>query len=579
MRLARSVLASAALLSSTSALSLADVCTVSYVQSVLPADNFVEGITLSPDSVTANAVTNYTVASSSLCPGKSGLDFCNVTFSYTHTGLDDTTNLWYWLPSPEQFANRYLSIGGGGLSITPGQQGLGNGLVYGAVAGTTDGGFGGFNSDLTSVLLLANGTLNYNALFAFGYKAIHEMSVLGKELTRQYYNSSDFYSYYQGCSEGGREGWSQIQRYGTQFDGAAVGAPAFRQAFQQVFHLFENVVETTHNYYPSSCELQRINNDTIAACDGLDGRVDGVVSRTDLCKLQHNATSSIGNPFSCKASSGGGFPGGPGGGGASPAINGTVSAEAASVANDIIKGLFDSKGRQVYISFQPSAPFSDAATSYNTSSGQYYAKASGIALQYINLFLKEVDSNSLSLDGVTYDTLRTWILEGMQKFADTLQTTWPDLEDFHDNGGKVIHFHGESDDSVPAASSVIYHDSVRKIMYPDQDQKDGYDSLNEWYKLFLVPGAGHCAPSTTQPNGPFPQAVLQSVIDWVENGIEPTMLNATVLNGNTTDVEQKLCGFPLRPYWDDDGTMECVYEQESIDSWLPTFDSIPLPVY
>lgn len=487
--------------------------------------------------------------------------------------------MWYWLPTPGQWKNRYLSTGGGGLAITSGQRGLTAGLPYGAVTGTTDGGFGGWSAQLSDVLLLANGTMDYDMLFSFGYKAIHEMSVLGKELTRKYYNTSDFYSYYEGCSEGGREGWSQVQRYGTQFDGAAIGAPAFRQAFQQVIHLFEGLVELTNGYAPPPCELDRINNDTIAACDGLDGRVDGVVSRTDLCKLHYNADASIGKSYSCAATSGGGFGKRQMGGSPSPAVSGTVTAEAAKIANEIWKGLFDSKGRQVYVSFQPSATFADGATTYNAATGEYEVVASGIGVQYVNLFLKEIDSSSLSLNNVTYDTLREWILEGMQKFADTLQTTWPDLEDFHNAGGKVIHYHGESDNSIPADSSVIYHNSVRKIMYPSLGFNESFDSLHEWYRLFLVPGAGHCGPSTQQPNGPFPRGILGSLIDWVENGVNPEKLNATVIAGNTTDVDQKLCSFPLRPYWTGDKAMECVYDQESIDSWLPTLDSIPLPVY
>ena len=441
------------------------------------------------------------------------------------------------------------------------------------MAGTTDGGFGGFSNDLSDVLLTANGTLDYEMLFSFAYRAINELTVLGKEFTRKFYGVDDFYSYYQGCSEGGRDGFSQVQRYGTEFDGVAVGAPAFRQAFQQVLHLFSNVVELTLGYAPSPCEMERINNDTITACDPLDGRVDGVVSRTDLCKVQYHANASVGHSFSCPASSGAGM--GPPGAATNPtpAINGTVTAKGAAVAQQIWDGLFDSEGRQVYISFAPSADFEDATTTYDNSTGKYGVTASGIGVQYVNLFLKEIDSAFLSLNNVTYDTLRTWILEGMQKFQDTLQTTWPDLEVFNNSGGKIIHFHGESDPSVPVDSSVIYHDSVRQIMYPSMDM----------YRLFLVPGAAHCAVNPGQPNGPFPQNVLASLIDWVENGVNPTTLNATVLDSTTlasTGVEQKLCGFPLRPNWVSNSTMECVMpDQAALNSWFPTLDSIPVPVY
>jgi tannase len=71
------------------AATLASVCTTTYVLSVLPADNFIQGITINSASVTANAVTNYTVASGATTPATSGVDFCNVTFTYSHTGLND----------------------------------------------------------------------------------------------------------------------------------------------------------------------------------------------------------------------------------------------------------------------------------------------------------------------------------------------------------------------------------------------------------------------------------------------------------------------------------------------------------
>lgn len=263
-----------------------------------------------------------------------------------------------------------------------------------------------------------------------------------------------------------------------------------------------------------------MTDDTIAACGGLDGKVDGVVSRTDLCRLRYNTSASVGKPYSCAASTGFGGPRAPPpiarrqfpGAGPAPAVQGTVSAEAAAVADDITRGIFDSKGRQVYVSFQPGAGFADGITTYDGATARYTAVASGIGVQYVNLFLREIDSGSLSLQNVTYDTLRGWILQGMQKFSDTLQTTWPDLEDFRNNGGKVIHYHGEADNSIPASASTIYHEVVRRVMYPGMGFDEGYQSLHDWYRLFLVPGAGHCGPSIAQP-GPFPTNLLQNVID------------------------------------------------------------------
>jgi tannase len=138
------------------------------------------------------------------------------------------------LPAPSAFENLYLTTGGGGLAINSGNTSLPGGVQYGAVAGITGGGFGGFNTQYNAVNMLANGTLNYDILSNFGYRSIHEMTFLGKIFTQNFYNmtnSTKLHSYYQACSEGGREGWSQVQRF-TTFDGAIIGAPAFRFGHQ-----------------------------------------------------------------------------------------------------------------------------------------------------------------------------------------------------------------------------------------------------------------------------------------------------------------------------------------------------------
>lgn len=190
----------------------------------------------------------------------------------------------------------------------------------------------------------------------------------------------------------------------------------------------------------------------------------------------------------------------------------------------------------------------------------------------------EIDSGYLSLANVTTDTLRAWMIDGMLKFASTLQTTWPDLSGFHDAGGKVIHYHSEADNSIPTQSSTTYHNAVRSIMYPDLNVTAGFDAMSDWYRLFIVPGTGRCGPSTAQP-GPWPTDVLGSVIAWVEKGVSPTTLNATVVSGPLEGEQQNICSHPLRPQWDNSGAQSCVLDESSLDVWTPSLNSIPLPVY
>ena len=164
------------------------------------------------------------------------INYCNVTFAYYNSGRSNKVNVVYWLPAPSVFQNRYLSTGGGGYAINSGVSGgtasLSRGVQYGAVSGLTDRGFGSIDTQFDAAFPLQNGIANYEALFMFGYEAHHELSTIGKQLTRNFYgmNSTKLYSYYQGCSEGGREGFSQVQRFGDEWDGAVIGAPALRFA-------------------------------------------------------------------------------------------------------------------------------------------------------------------------------------------------------------------------------------------------------------------------------------------------------------------------------------------------------------
>lgn len=502
-------------------------------------------------------------------------------------------NVWYHLPEPAQFKGRFLATGGGGESINSGEVGLDQGVVEGAATGMTDGGFGSFNAAVTDVILKSNDTLNEAALTSFAYAGIHEMSIIGKQLAKNFYRADTLYSYYFGCSEGGREGFSQVQRYADQFDGVVVGAPAFRQAFQQPNHLTSGVIETTLNYFPSACELEKINNDTIAACDEYDGKKDGVVSRTDLCKLLYDMAASIGQPFACPATQGhiaagdyvgrGGGMGGTdplfGGGGAMPAVNGTVSSEAVAVAKAIVAGLHDSDGGQVYVSYQPSATFDDARTVFNETSQQYYFTPPGISVSWVREFLQKVQSDSLPMNEVTEDQLRDWMLQGVQDYNDTMETTWPNLTDFRDAKGKILQYHGESDPSIPSMSSVMYQDSVRTTVYPDDGFFESFEKMNDWFRLFLVPGGGHCAPSPTQPNGPWPQRTLQTLFAWVEDDISPRFLNGTVMAGNEQGQQQHICPYPLRPFWVDQGReMECVFDFFSLPPWYPHLNGLPFGI-
>ncbi|OJJ45207.1 hypothetical protein ASPZODRAFT_160137 [Penicilliopsis zonata CBS 506.65] len=563
--------------------SLSEACTVAKVQAALPADGTFNGLSLSADSVTANTVYNVSYTGQTFFPDTT-INYCNVTFTYSHDGADDEVQLEYWLPAPADFANRFLTTGGGAYDIN--SQGSSNpgGVMYGAVAGMTDGGFGSFDTALDSIFLLGNSSTNWPAVYMFGYQALRELTLIGQNFTANFYNTSDhIYTYYQGCSEGGREGWSQVQRAGDLYDGVIAGAPALRYGQQQANHLFAAVAEVVEGYYPPPCEFDKLVNLTIAACDPLDGKTDGVVSRSDLCQLHYNLSSAIGEPYYCAESTTMDISGAGGDGGmiTLPAQNGTVSAEGVALAKTLLAGLHDSNGKKAYIYYQMGAEYGDATTTWDNTTESWAVDLTSNSAEWITLFLELKNTTDLSLDGVTYDTVKQWMIHGMEQYYDSLQTTLADLTPFYENGAKIIHFHGEQDPSIPTGSSIHWYESVRSVMFPDMQYNASVAAMNDWYRLYTVPGAAHCATNDLQPNGPFPQTNMQVMIDWVENGIEPVTLNATFLTGDYLGENTQLCSWPLRPYWNDNTSLipDCVYDQASIDTFMYKFDAYKLPLY
>ena len=589
--------ATAAFVASASAASLNELCTISNVQAALPANGTLLGIELLPNTVTASAVYNATTGGGMMKRQMGGgtssgttYNYCNVTVSYRHTGKGDTIPVKYAFPEPSTFKNRFYLAGGGGFSLSSDATG---GLAYGAASGATSAGYDAFNFSFDEKVLYGNGSINWDATYAFAYTALGELTKIGKPFTQAFYGAQDtkIHTYFEGCSDGGREGMSQVQRWGEEYDGVIAGAPAFRFAQQQVNHVYPAAIEAINGYYPPPCALDKIVNATIAACDPLDGRTDGVISRTDLCKLHFKLDSLIGESYYCAASTssslGFGFSkrqmsGGPQGSQTSslPEQNGTITSDDIAVAQSVYDGLHNSEGKRAYLSYQIGSDLGDADPTYNNETAAWELNIPSTGGEYVTKFIQLLDLDNLSdLNNVTYDTLVDWMNTGMIRYLDSLQTTLPDLRPFQSSGAKLLHYHGESDPSIPAASSVHYWQSVRSIMYPKLSDKEAQEAMSDWYQFYLVPGAAHCGTNSLQP-GPYPQDNMATIIDWVENGIKPGRLNATVSSGDYAGEVQQLCQWPTRPLWSDKrSSFECVNDEASIKTWTYTFDAFKLPVY
>ncbi|KAK1708822.1 tannase and feruloyl esterase-domain-containing protein [Colletotrichum lupini] len=146
--------------------------------------------------------------------------FCNVTVSYTHPGHDDLVNVHVWLPLEKSaWIERFMGLGGGGFVVGEVDgDGPSAAIQEGYVAAVTDGGhLASLPPDVWA--LRSPGNIDWPLLVNFGYRSLHELAVVGKAVLRAYYDAEERYSYFKGCSTGGRQGLAVAQRYPGDFDG------------------------------------------------------------------------------------------------------------------------------------------------------------------------------------------------------------------------------------------------------------------------------------------------------------------------------------------------------------------------
>src|SRR5207249_331760 len=146
----------------------------------------------------------------------------------------------------------------------------------------------------------------------FAYRGVHVASQVAKAVIRSFYGSPAAYSYFDGCSDGGREALMAAQRYPDDFDGIAAGAPANNMDVQNTYHHANRLLtnQTTPGYIPLPARntylllrgnLPYIHAKVVAACDGLDGVLDGVIDDPRNCKFDTNllVCANNGNEAGC----------------------------------------------------------------------------------------------------------------------------------------------------------------------------------------------------------------------------------------------------------------------------------------
>jgi hypothetical protein len=154
------------------------------------------------------------------------LDACEVLVTYTHPGYNDTINTVVWLPSAEHWTGRFLGEGGGGWATGAEDSApLVQAASEGFAVASTDGGHAP-SAQPAEWALSSPGNLNWPLVQDFAATSLDEAATLGKAVVKAYYGRAASYSYWNGCSQGGRQGHMMAQRYPEQYDGILATASA-----------------------------------------------------------------------------------------------------------------------------------------------------------------------------------------------------------------------------------------------------------------------------------------------------------------------------------------------------------------
>jgi len=205
-------------------------------------------------------------------------EFCRVTGRITPTG-DSNIYFEVWLPT-SGWNGKFLGVGNGGFAGTIGYSGLAGNLKRGYATAGTDTGHEAQGTDATWAFRHPEKVID------FGYRALHLTTADAKSLVKVFYGEPVQHSYFDSCSDGGREALMEAQRFPEDFNGILAGAPA--NNWSRLFTAFvwnERALLATPDSAIPPAKLPVIQRAVMAACDRLDGVADGLIENPRACRF------------------------------------------------------------------------------------------------------------------------------------------------------------------------------------------------------------------------------------------------------------------------------------------------------
>lgn len=407
--------------------------------------------------------------------------FCRVAATLKPTPRSDI-KMEVWLPAGG-WNGKLEVVGNGAFAGTVSYPAMATALAAGYAAASTDTGHTGPSS---------NTFVNQDVLVDFAHRAIHETTAAAKTVVDAFYGSAPKFSYFNGCSTGGRQALTAAQRYPEDFNGIVAGAPASFGSKQTFGQIWIYQATAAPEAALSREKQQALHAAVLDACDANDGVKDGVLENPLTCKFDPQTIAcKAGDSSSCLTA---------------PQVEG-VRRIYAGASNP-------HTGEFIFPGFErgSEALWTPTPVSYAVD---YF--------KYIVFNDPNWDPKTLNFDG---DLARAARVENVKIF----DATDPNVETFTNRGGKLLMYQGWAEPGIPPRNVVTYYGEVQK------KTKNAADSV----RLFMVPGMGHCGGG----DGTSTFDMVAALDQWMTTGKAPASIPASRVRNGVTDRTRPLCPWP-----------------------------------
>lgn len=417
-------------------------------------------------------------------------DFCRVAATLAPS-KDSNIRVEVWLPA-SGWNGKFLGVGNGGWSGAIGYGALANALRHGYASASTDTGHSG------STASFALG--HPEKLIDFGYRAVHDMTVRAKEIIAAFYGNRPRLSYWSGCSSGGKQGLKEAQRFPDDYDGIVAGAPAnfWTHLMTSGLWVAHTTLTDPARYIPRE-KFALIHKAVVDACDAADGVRDGVLEDPTRCRFDPKVLQCAGDE--------------------GPAC--LTPPQVESVRKMYTPVTNPRTGQQIF----PGLAFGSELGWAAMAGGPAPFSISVEHFKYV--VFKDPSWEFRSFDFDRHVALADELDQGL------LNATDPDVKKFVGRGGKLLLYHGWSDQLISPQNTIDYYRSVMSTL-------GGAPNTAGAVRLFMVPAMAHCAVG----EGTSSFDTLSAMERWVEQGKAPDQIVASHLTSGVADRTRPLCPYP-----------------------------------